>query len=177
MSLENPGQNLENPANESPETPLERAARLETEAETAQAPTRDKGLVDDIDRYVARTDPEHLSDAEAELARWQTPDDPMSNMGDARAASDGAVVNVFSAYSEPEANIVKGVLDAAGIPSSLDNLGGAVMGGIFSAGEQVWADIVVPAAYADAARQAIADAATENLDVDTDNSTTAATAD
>ena len=113
-------------------------------------------LVDDIDSYVAHTDPQHLAEAEAELADWSTPDDPSTHPIDAGDASN--IVGVFSAYSEIEANIVKGVLDAAGIPSAFDNHGGSVMGGIFAAGDQVWADLVVPESYADAAKAAIAEA-------------------
>jgi len=113
-------------------------------------------LVEDIDSYVAETDPQHLAEAEAELADWAVPGDPSAQPIDAGDAT--AIVGVFSAYSEIEANIVKGVLDAAGIPAAFDNHGGSVMGGIFSAGEQVWADVVVPESYADAARTAIAEA-------------------
>jgi len=113
-------------------------------------------LVEDIDSYVAETDPQHLVEAEAELADWSVPDDPSRHSFDAGDASN--VVGVFSAYSEIEASIVKGVLDAAGIPAAFDNHGGSVMGGIFAAGDQVWADVVVPESYAGAARAAIAEA-------------------
>jgi len=113
-------------------------------------------LVEDIDSYVAQTDPQHLAEAETELADWAVPNDPSALPID---AGDGTVVvGVFSAYSEIEASIVKGVLDAAGIPAAFDNHGGSVMGGIFAAGDQVWADVVVPESYADAARAAIAEA-------------------
>jgi len=115
----------------------------------------DGALVDDIDAYVAQTDPEHLADAESELAEWSTPQE-IARPVDAGDFSN--VVSVFSAYSEVEANIIKGVLDAVGIPSAFDNHGGTVMGGIFSAGEQEWADIVVPDHYAEQARTAIAEA-------------------
>jgi len=113
-------------------------------------------LVDDIDSYVAQTDPQHLAEAEAELADWTVPNDPSAQAIDAGDAT--VIVGVFSAYSEIEANIVKGVLDAAGIPAAFDNQGGSVMGGIFAAGEQVWADVVVPESYAEAAKAALAEA-------------------
>ena len=119
-------------------------------------------LVQDIDSYVAETDPEHLADAEAELADWSVPEDPSAHPIDATDATQA--VAVFSAYNEIEANIVKGVLDAAGIPAAFDNRGGSVMGGIFAAGEQVWADIVVPESYADDARTVIADTSLNDLD-------------
>jgi hypothetical protein len=113
-------------------------------------------LVDDIDAYVAGTDPAHLAEAEAELSDWATPAEPSTqSIG---VVDFSSVVAVFSAYNEIEANIIKGVLDAAGIPSAFDNRGGTVMGGIFAAGEQVWADIVVPGQYAEQARAAIAEA-------------------
>ena len=121
---------------------------------------KDGMIVEDIDDYVAETDPGHLSEAEAELAQWTPPQDA----GAIDSGDDSKLVNVFSAYSEIEANIVKGVLDASGIPSSFDGLGGTVMGGIFAAGEQVWADIVVPEHYAEAAKSAIAEAGTPVTD-------------
>lgn len=155
---------IDNPEEQPLETPLERAARLENQPPVPESVE----LVDDIDQFVARTDPEHLPEAEAELAAWKTPEDPLSHNAGAGPSETGNVVGVFSAYNEVEANIVKGVLDAAGIPSSFDNRGGTVMGGIFSAGEQVWADIVVPESYADAAREAIAEATQHNSGDDQD---------
>jgi hypothetical protein len=132
-------------------------AAQDVQGQPAGRPNPEAGvLVDDIDSYVAKTDPQHLAEAEAELADWSAPDDPSGHPIDAGDASN--VVGVFSAYSEIEASIVKGVLDAAGIPAAFDNHGGSVMGGIFAAGDQVWADVVVPESYGDAAKAAIAEA-------------------
>jgi hypothetical protein len=149
----------EDPQVQSRLTPLEEAALR------SENPNEAGVLVEDIDEFVAETDPEHLSEAEAELAAWQPPQDPLRRPVNVPRGNDSTVVAVFSAYSEAEANIVKGVLDAAGIPSSFDSYGGSVMGGIFTAGEQLWADIVVPEAYADQARQAIVDASVETADI------------
>jgi len=70
----------------------------------------------------------------------------------------GDVEVVFSAVSESEAGVVRGVLEAAGIPVAYDSLPAPTMGNVFSVSESSWGDVVVPTAYADAARAAIEEA-------------------
>ena len=160
------------------ETPLEAAARAEEaqrRGETrgaAQARREEEEadrLVADIDAHVARTDPASLPEAERALNDWQIPTDPLEGVPDTVALDPDAerepLAAVFAASSEMEAGIVRGLLEAAGIPAVLDGLPAPTMGGIFQAGEARWGDILVPARLADAARAAIAEA-TDASDAD-----------
>ena len=119
-------------------------------------------LVADIDQYVARTDPDSLPEAERALDEWQIPNDPLEGVpGDVALdpeAGTEPLVAVLAAGSEMEANIVRGLLEAAGIPATFDGLPSPMMGNIFQAGETRWADVLVPARLADQARAAIAEA-------------------
>lgn len=153
------------------ETPLEAAARQEAnqdqpeERAAAQARREEREadmLVADIDAHVARTDPASLPEAEQALNDWQIPTDPLEGVPD-NVALDPQVEGeplaaVFAAGSEMEANIVRGLLEAAGIPATFDGLPSPVLGNVFQAGEACWADILVPARLADQARAAIAEA-------------------
>lgn len=161
----------EDPYSNRAETPLEEAARRE-EAEIspqahAAALTQHQEreadmLVADIDQYVARTDPASLPEAERALGEWQIPNDPLEGVPDDVALDPEAgtepLVAVLAAGSEMEANIVRGLLEAAGIPATFDGLPSPMMGNIFQAGETRWADVLVPARLADQARAAIAEA-------------------
>jgi hypothetical protein len=149
------------------ETPLETAARAEAAADTGAAQTRREEqeadrLVADIDAYVARTDPSSLPEAERQLDAWEIPTDPLDGVpGDVALdpeAPSEALVSVFSAHSETEAGIVRGLLEASGIPVVSDGRSGPAMGGIFHLDETRWGDLLVPASLADMARAAIQDA-------------------
>lgn len=149
------------------ETPLETAMRADTPGERGAAQTRREEheadrLVGDIDSYVAATDPASLPEAEQALNAWEIPIDPLEGVPGNVAVAPGVeghpLVSVFAAKNETEANIVRGVLEASGIPAVFDGLPSPIMGSIFQAGETRWADIMVPAALAAEAREAIAEA-------------------
>ena len=161
----------EDPYLNSAETPLEAAARREKAEHSPQghaaAVTQHQEreadmLVADIDQYVARTDPDSLPEAERALDEWQIPTDPLEGVPDNVALDPGAetepFVAVLAAGTEMEANIVRGLLEAAGIPATFDGLPSPMLGNVFQAGETRWADILVPARLADQARAAIAEA-------------------
>ena len=161
----------EDPYSNRAETPLEEAARRETAEHSplvhAAAVTQHQEqeadmLVADIDQYVARTDPDSLPEAKRALDEWQIPNDPLEGVPDDVALDPEAgtepLVAVLAAGSEMEANIVRGLLEAAGIPATFDGLPSPMMGNIFQAGETRWADVLVPARLADQARAAIAEA-------------------
>jgi len=160
------------------ETPLEEAARREKAAISPQghaaALTQHQEreadmLVADIDQYVARTDPDSLPEAERALDEWQIPNDPLEGVPDNVALDPGTetepFVAVLAAGSEMEANIVRGLLEAAGIPATFDGLPSPMLGNVFQAGETRWADILVPVRLADQARAAIAEATAEARDM------------
>lgn len=149
------------------ETPLETAARAETSQEHGAAQTEREEreadmLVADIDAHVARTDPASLPEAEQALNDWEIPTNPLEGVSDRVALhpseENEPLAAVFAAQTEAEANIVRGLLEAAGIPATFDGLPAPAMGNIFQAGEARWADILVPARLADAARAAISEA-------------------
>ena len=153
------------------ETPIAAAARREEAATSPQAHaaalTRRQEqeadrLVADIDAHVARTDPDSLPEAEQALDDWQIPNDPLEGVPDNVALDPEAhtepLVAVLAAGSEMEANIVRGLLEAAGIPATFDGLPSPMLGNVFQAGETRWADVLVPARLADQARAAIAEA-------------------
>ena len=139
---------------ETAETPLEAATRHEEQEADM--------LVADIDAYVAETDPDSLPEAEQALNDWQIPTDPLAGVPDNVALNPDAetepLVAVLAAGSEMEANIVRGLLEAAGIPATFDGLPSPMLGNVFQAGETRWADVLVPARLADQARAAIAEA-------------------
>ena len=149
------------------ETPLESAVRAEAAEASGAAQTRREEqeadrLVGDIDSYVAATDPASLPEAERALNAWEIPSDPLEGVPDNVAVAPGVegepLVSVFAAKNETEANIVRGVLEASGIPAVFDGLPSPIMGSIFQAGETRWGDILVSAGLADKARAAIAEA-------------------
>ena len=149
------------------ETPLETAARMDalqsgSGAQTQREEQEADRLVADIDRYVAETDPAFLPEAERELEAWQIPTDPLegvpSNVTFEPNVEGEPLVPIFSAQTESEANIVRGLLEASGIPAVLNTLSGPALGGIFQPDETRWGDILVSAPHAAAAQAAIAEA-------------------
>lgn len=144
------------------ETPLERAARYEAlDPQERQAILQQReadGALGAIGDYVARTDPASMPEAQAQLDAWKIPEDEDTTVSPGESLMSGSVVSVFSAGSESEANIVRGVLQAAGIPVSFDSLPAPTMGNVFSVSEPAWGDVVVPVEYAEVARAAIEEA-------------------
>ena len=150
-----------------PETPLEIAARMEAQEDTHGAQTRRDEheadvVVGDIDQYVAQTDPDSLPAAERALEAWQIPIDPLEGVPGNVALEPGVegepLVPIFSAQSESEANIVRGLLEASGIPAMISSLSGPALGGIFQPDETRWGDILVAPSDAEAAQAAITEA-------------------
>ncbi len=149
------------------ETPLETAARLEAQQNRASTQARKEEqeadvLVADIDSYVAQTDPASLPEAERELDAWQIPTDPLEGVPTDRVFAPNVesepLVPIFSAQTESEANIVRGLLEASGIPAVINPLSGPALGGIFQPDETRWGDLLVSASHAAAAQAAIAEA-------------------
>ena len=149
------------------ETPLEAAARAEALEDTSGAQARREEqeadvLVADIDQYVAQTDPASLPEAERELEAWQIPTDPLEGVPGNVALEPGVegepLVPIFSAQTESEANIVRGLLEASGIPAVISSLSGPALGGIFQPDEARWGDLLVAPSDAEAAQAAIAEA-------------------
>lgn len=149
------------------ETPLEASVRAEAAGEHSAAQIlREEQeadrLVGDIDSYIAATDPASLPEAEQALNDWEIPQDPLEGVPGNIAVAPGVegepLVSVFAAKNETEANIVRGVLEASGIPAVFDGLPSPILGSIFQAGETRWGDILVPAQMAEQARAAIAEA-------------------
>lgn len=148
------------------ETPLERAARAEADAQTGEgADARDEreadAVIGDVGDYVARTDPAGLPGAQAQLDAWQIPTDPLEGVpGDValRPGEEGEpLVSVFSAGTESEANIVRGLLESEGVPAIFrDASAPGAYGSVFGVAEARWGDLLVGAAQADLARQIIA---------------------
>lgn len=149
------------------ETPLEAAIRGESPKEREAAQTRREEMeadrvVGDVDTYVAETNPASLPEAEKALNDWEIPIDPLAGIPDTFAVAPGVegrpLVSVFAAKNEAEANIVRGVLEASGIPVVFDGLPSPILGSVFQAGETRWGDLLVPAGQADEARAAISNA-------------------
>lgn len=160
------------------ETPLEAAARQETaQAGVAGQNRRQEEEADrviaDVDDYVTRTNPASLPVAERELDAWEIPNDPLAGIpGDVAIdpeAHTPPLVSVFDATSETEANIVRGVLEAAGIPVILDGAPAPILGSILETGSARWGGLLVPASEADAARAEIASALESGRDLSLDN--------
>lgn len=147
------------------ETPLERAGRGDALADTTRAQdAREEREADtvvaDIDAYVAETDPASLPEAEAALNAWEIPADPRGFGVTGETAEP--LVSVFAAQTEAEAAIVRGVLEAQGIPTTLDGLPTGILGNVFQAGEDRWGDILVPAGQAEEAQAILSTASTES---------------
>lgn len=158
MAVENSYQN------EGAETPLERAARAEAEADTQGG--RDAAeeyeadvVTGDVEDYVAIHDPAALAEAEAQLNAWQVPTSPFEGVPGNVALHPGQdgqpLESVFSARTETEANIVRGLLESDGIAAIFREVATPAYGSIFSVSESRWADILVSASQAQAARDAI----------------------
>lgn len=174
MAAENP---YTNTTNDVVETPLERAARLETErgplTVDAQAEREADVVVGDVDEYVAETDPLHLPAAQQQLDAWEIPHSPFEGIPDDVALNPGEegepLVSVFSARTEAEANIVRGVIESEGIAAIFREVATPAYGSIFSVSEARWADILVAASQAQAARDAIQAATQPSDDLDSDD--------
>lgn len=158
------------------ETPLETAARTEALEDHSGTRTRREEqeadtLVADIDSYVAQTDPASLPKAERELEAWQIPTDPLEGVPTdvvfAPNVEGEPLVPIFAAQTESEASIVRGLLEASGIPTVLNTLSGPALGGIFQSDETRWGDILVSPSHAAAAQEAIAAAMAANPETDT----------
>ena len=143
------------------ETPLERAARLEAAdpvERAAEEHHREASVVmQDVEEYIAETDPGSALEAAAQISAWKMPIGDLG-AGPGEHINSQTMTPVFSAGSEAEANIVRGVLQAAGIPAAFDSIPSPAMGHVFSVSESAWADIVVPAEFTEAARAAIEEA-------------------
>ncbi|MGI4790679.1 MAG: putative signal transducing protein [Janthinobacterium lividum] len=149
------------------ETPLETAARADAQADRSGTQARREEqeadrVVADIDAYVAQTDPASLPEAEQALEAWEIPSSPLDGVPADVVFEPNVegepLVTIFEAQSEPEANIVRGLLEASGIPVFINSLSGPALGGIFQPDETRWGDILVSAPLAEAARTAIQEA-------------------
>lgn len=147
------------------ETPLERSARLEAVAESdvgqdSRAEREADIAVGDVNEYIARTDPDSLPEAQAGLNAWEIPENPLEGVPGDVALEPGVegdpLVSVFAAGTESEANIVRGLLEAEGIPVVFRDEGARTYGSVFSVSEARWGDILVASRQADAARAVIA---------------------
>lgn len=147
-------------------TPLERAARADAALQTEEGlDARDEreadAVIGDVGDYVARTDPDGLTDAQAQLNAWEIPTNPLEGVPGDVALHPGEegepLVSVFSAGSESEGNIVRGLLESEGIPAMFrDSSSPAAYGSVFGVAEARWGDLLVGASQADLARQIIA---------------------
>ncbi len=160
------------------ETPLEAAVRQEAAGSSLAGQNRREEeeadrVIADVDDYVARTDPSSLPVAERELDAWEIPSDPLAGVPDDVAIDPEAdtppLVSVFEASSETEANIVRGVLEAAGIPVTFDGVPAPVLGSILETGSARWGGLLVPASEADAARAEIESALESGRDLSADD--------
>ena len=90
---------------------------------------------------------------------WEIPNSPLEGVPDDVALNPGdeiaPLVSVFSAQNESEANIVRGLLESQGIAAIFREVATPAYGSIFSVSESRWADILVAATEAQAARDAI----------------------
>jgi hypothetical protein len=141
--------------------------RLEGESD-AIADARDENEADvvvaGVNDYVKETDPDNLTAAEAELDAWEIPGDPLDEELD---IPEGTPLSaVFSASSEAEANIVRGVLQSAGIPSTFDNSTSMAIPTVLDIDDGAWSRILVPETMADAARAAISEAVSSDSPAD-----------
>jgi hypothetical protein len=142
------------------ETPLMQAVReevLESTPESRRRRADDEAdrLVDDIDDFVAETDPASLPAAEAEIDAWHPPSgprEPTDEPGDANTP----LVSVFVAGTEVEANIVRGLLEAEGIPTTVSVAGAKAFGALLSVGAGQWGDVFVAPDDAEKAREVVA---------------------
>ena len=146
------------------ETPLERAVRLDSDPNKYDVRDEREAdvVVGDIDEYVAETDPTSLLAAEEQLNAWQIPSDPSGVASPAN--SDGKLVSVLAAQSESEANIVAGLLQSSGIRATFGNGASHILGEVPSMVGSCWAELLVPEERADEARKVISDALHESSD-------------
>lgn len=160
------------------ETPLEAAARQETAGGSLSGQNRREEqeadrVIADVDDYVTRTDPASRPVAERELDAWEIPSDPLAGIPDDVAIDPEGhappLVSVFEASSETEANIVRGVLEAAGIPVTFDGAPAPILGSILETGSARWGGLLVPASEADAARTEIESALESGRDLSADD--------
>ena len=152
---------LDETSNSGGETPLERHLPPDSDLDAVDTLREEReadAVLEDVDRYIAQTDPESLPEATAELNAWEIPVDPLDGAAGEAAYGDEAPVAVFNATSEAEAHIIQGVLEAAGIPARLHDVAARAMGNIFSAGEEGWGQVLAPANLAEQARQVIEEA-------------------
>ncbi|MCW3059669.1 MAG: putative prokaryotic signal transducing protein [Capsulimonas sp.] len=152
---------LDETSNPMSETPLERLTPPDADVEIIETQREEReadSILEDVDRYVAQTDPASLAVAEEELNAWEIPVDPLDLPEGSVTFAGDAPASVFSATSEAEAHIIQGVLEAAGIPARLHDVAMPAMGNIFSAGEEGWGQVLVPASLAEKARQVIEEA-------------------
>lgn len=150
------------------ETPLERAARAEQQSEAARSARDDARdeheadvVIGDVGDYITQTASAATPDADAQLNAWEVPTDPLDSVpGDAPlrpGEEDEPFVSIFSAGTESEANIVRGLLESEGIPVVFrDSSSPVAYGSVFGIAEARWGDLLVGAAQADLARQIIA---------------------
>jgi hypothetical protein len=145
------------------ETPLQAAAREEAEGGRKREQREAVAALADISDYMATTSPDELAQAQAQLESWEIPGDPLEEI---EYVPDGKpYVAVFSARTEAEAQIIKGVLHGARIPAAIENHSGtSAYGGAFISGEINWGAVLVPEAFAAAARAEIAIAAAADED-------------
>jgi hypothetical protein len=142
------------------ETPIERAVEQEEREETPKwQAQRDRAeanaVLSDIKDFVAQSDPASLPEAQAELSAWKIPvDAPYSN--DPKEDENAPLTSVYSVSSESEAYIVRGLLEAAGVPAMLREVDAPIYGSSMPSGEGRWGDILVAQHLADEARQIIA---------------------
>jgi len=153
------------PYNEVGERPIEAAARVEAERQSFDSDEDERAereadmLVADIDDYVAETDPGSQSSARAELNAWEVPVDPLVDRPEGEVEDPNeTLVIVFSAGTEAEAHIVRGIIEAEGIPVTFDNVTGSAYASAFASAEARFCDLLVPAHLAAAAKLAIASA-------------------
>jgi hypothetical protein len=142
------------PDNQEPMTPLERASWAEQhkdELDAARSQAETEQLLDDIEDYVAETDPADLPEADAQLSQWSAP-----NAAAAPYAwpGDGELVPVRSVGTEAEGIVIKGVLDDAGIPAVLAGTPTPYLGAIV-VGQGHWGAVLVPSNQVEAATAAI----------------------
>jgi len=145
------------------ETPMQIAARemLEGHPELDEQRRLDEAdrALEDIDEYVQETNPEGLAEAEAQLAEWKLPEDPLENIPDFIPEDEvtldpGPLVNVFDLSSVLEGSIIQGILNAEGIACIVDNFTTNPPAGVFGQAGS-WGRILVGENFAAQAKMAI----------------------
>ncbi len=148
-----------------PETPLQRASLESAVGTTAESQANAEHEADvvigDVSQYVTESSAGASPEDVAELENWQIPTDPLEGVPDDVNFVDAdlpPLVSVFAASSEAEGNIVRGLLEAEGIPAIFQDVAAGSFGSVFSVSAAHWADVLVPADQAEQARAAIASA-------------------